>query len=394
MALSMSFGDTIVGEVAEVSGSVSAGFKVWNVTVVVDPGSVVNPDTVKAQVESAVHQGLAAMMKQGQRFVAGEPMFKNFNTYRMNRLRETPTVNTVIVQSGAKMGGIGEPALPPIAPAVANAIAKLTGTRIRALPVMPLPAPPTVTSFTPTSGGPGASVVITGTGFSGISSVTFGGVAATAFTVNSTTKITATVPATAVNGPIAVNNAYGSGASTASFTVTAAAPVITSFTPTSGAVGTTVTVNGSNFTGATAVRFGTVAATSFTVVSASQVTAVVPSGFTSGAIAITTPLGTGTSTGLFTVTTVASTTTTTAATGAPKITSFTPSSGKVGTSVTLAGSNFTGTTSVKFNGVAATFTVNSSTKITTTVPVGATTGKISVTTPLGTASTSGTYSVG
>jgi len=409
MALSMSFGDTIVGEVAEVSGSVSAGFKVWNVTVVVDPGSVVNPDTVKAQVESAVHQGLAAMMRQGQRFVAGEPMYKNFNTYRMNRLKDTPAVNTVILQSGAKMGGIGEPALPPIAPAVANAIAKLTGTRIRALPVMPLPVPPTVTSFTPTSGGPGTSVVIAGTGFSSISSVTFGGVAATAFTVNSTTKITATVPAGAVNGPIAVNNAYGSGVSTASFTVTAAAPVITSFTPTSGAIGSTVTVTGSNFTGATAVTFGGIAATSFTVVSATQVTAVVPSGLLSGAIAITTPLGTGTSTALFSVSTTSSSTTTTsavsttttvasttttAATGAPTISSFTPSSGKVGTSVTLGGTNFTGATSVTFGGVAATFTVSSSTKITTKVPTGAKTGPISVTTPKGTATTKNTFSVG
>jgi subtilisin-like proprotein convertase family protein len=78
---------------------------------------------------------------------------------------------------------------------------------------------PTVTSFTPTSGPYGTSVVITGTNFTGVTAVTFGGVAATAFTVNSPTQITATVPNGAETGPIAVTNAAGTGTSSTNFTV-------------------------------------------------------------------------------------------------------------------------------------------------------------------------------
>lgn len=78
---------------------------------------------------------------------------------------------------------------------------------------------PTVTSFTPTSGPYGTSVVITGTNFTGVTAVTFGGVAATAYTVDSPTQITATVPKGAVTGPIAVTNAAGTGTSASNFTV-------------------------------------------------------------------------------------------------------------------------------------------------------------------------------
>jgi outer membrane protein assembly factor BamB len=79
-------------------------------------------------------------------------------------------------------------------------------------------------------------------------------------------------------------------------------PAVGSFTPTSGPVGTAVTITGSHFTGATAVRFNTTTATSFTVVSDSQITTTVPSGATTGAVSVTTPGGTGSSTGVFTVT--------------------------------------------------------------------------------------------
>jgi hypothetical protein len=166
-----------------------------------------------------------------------------------------------------------------------------------------LAAAPALTSFAPTSGPVGTAVVLTGTGFmdaSTVTAVTFNGTAAT-FAVNSDTQITATVPAGATTGTIAVTDSEGTATSATPFTVSpATAPTITSFAPTSGPVGTTVVVTGTGLTGATAVTFGGVAAT-FTVDSATQITATVPSGAVSGPIAVTTPAGTGTSTGSFTV---------------------------------------------------------------------------------------------
>jgi hypothetical protein len=163
----------------------------------------------------------------------------------------------------------------------------------------------------------------------------------------------------------------------------AAAPVVSSFAPASGAPGTSVTVNGSGFTGATSVTFnGTPAA--FTVGSDPQVTATVPSGATSGPIGVTTAAGTGTSSSSFSVAT---------ATVAPKISSISPTSGPVGTVVAITGSGLTGATSVKFGGgVAASYTVVSDTRINATVPSGASSGGIAVTTPGGTA-TSGSFRV-
>jgi IPT/TIG domain len=161
---------------------------------------------------------------------------------------------------------------------------------------------PTITSFTPTTGAVGTSVVITGTNFTGATAVTFNNVAATTFTVNSATQITATVPTTATTGPIRVSTPGGTGSSLTNFTV--AAPTITSFTPTFGPVGTSVKITGTGFTGATAVTFNTTNATTFHVDSATQITATVPTGATTGKIKVTTPSGSATSTADFTVSTV------------------------------------------------------------------------------------------
>jgi RHS repeat-associated protein len=128
------------------------------------------------------------------------------------------------------------------------------------------------------------------------------------------------------------------------------------------------------------VTFNGVAATSFTVTSATRVLAYVPIGATTGPIAVRTPAGTGISTTNFTV--------------APWITSFTPAKGRAGTRVTITGGNFTGATSVTFRGRPATFTVNSSTRITATVPAGARTGRIAVKTPAGTGRSSTRFIVG
>jgi len=157
-------------------------------------------------------------------------------------------------------------------------------------------------------------------------------------------------------------------------------PTITGFTPTSGPVGTSVAISGTNFTGATAVAFNGVSA-SFTVGSATSIQAIVPAGATTGPLSVTTPAGTATSSGAFTVVLP------------PTLTTFTPSSGPVGTSVAISGTNFTGATAVAFNGVSASFTVVSDTSIQATVPAGATTGPLSVTTPAGTATGSGAFTV-
>jgi uncharacterized repeat protein (TIGR03803 family) len=158
---------------------------------------------------------------------------------------------------------------------------------------------PQLTSFTPGSGVVTASVTITGASLTQATKVTIGGKAAS-FTVNSDTQITAKVPAGAKTGQkITVTTTGGTATSAATFTVL---PSITSFSPSSGPVGTLVKITGNTFTGTTAVKFGGVAATSFTVVKDTEVDATVPAGAVTGKIAVTTAAGTATSTTNFTVT--------------------------------------------------------------------------------------------
>jgi hypothetical protein len=231
---------------------------------------------------------------------------------------------------------------------------------------------PTITSFTPTGGPVGTVVTILGSNFTGATAIAFNGTAAASFTVVSATQLTATVAAGTTTGAITITAPTGTATSATSFVV-GIPPTITSFTPTTGPVGTVVTITGTNFTLASAVAFNGTNAPTFTLNSATQITATVPAGATTGPISVTTPVGTGVSATSFTVI------------PAPVITSFTPTSGNVGTVVTLTGTDFTGATQVTFNGtVAPTFTVNSATSITVTVPAGATTGRIAVTTPGGT----------
>src|SRR5882757_780622 len=147
--------------------------------------------------------------------------------------------------------------------------------------------------------------------------------------------------------------------------LTGVAPTITTFAPASGPVATSVTINGTNFTGATAVAFNGSAA-NFTVTSATAIQTTVPAGATTGPITVTTSGGTATSGSNFAV--------------APTITSFTPTNGRVGTSVTINGTSFTGATAVAFNGNAASFTVTSDATIQTTMPAWGTSGPITVAT--------------
>jgi len=148
------------------------------------------------------------------------------------------------------------------------------------------------------SGKVGKTVEVLGGGLTGAISVKFNGTSAK-FNVVSDTYLTATVPAGATTGPVTVKTPGGTLTSSTKFRVT---PVIKSFNPTSGKVGTPVTITGTSFTGTTKVTFGGVKATTFTVNSDTQVTANVPTGAKTGKITITTPGGTATSSGVFTVT--------------------------------------------------------------------------------------------
>jgi hypothetical protein len=238
--------------------------------------------------------------------------------------------------------------------------------------INPAAVGPTITSFSPTGGNAGTVVTVLGSNFTGATQVTVNGVPVTTFTVVSATQITFTVPAGATTGPIVVTAPTGTGTSATNFVV-GNPPTIISFTPTTGAAGTTVVVTGTNFLSASGVAFNGTNAPTFTVNSATQITVTVPAGATTGPITVTTPIASATSATNFTVI------------APPAITSFTPAAGQPGIVVVLTGANFTGATAVTFNGTnAPTFTVNSATQITVTVPAGTTTGFITVTGPGGT----------
>lgn len=239
-----------------------------------------------------------------------------------------------------------------------------------ALRSVPGPALPTITTFTPSSGTVGAAVTITGTKLNGATGVKFNGTSAV-FTINSATQITATVPAGASTGFITVTTPTGTATNASSFTVLTT-PVITSLAPSSGATGSSVVINGANFTGVTSVKFNGTSATTYTVNSTTKITATVPASATTGRIMVTTTSGTATSSSSFTVT------------PSPVVIGFAPISGGVGTTVVVTGANFATVTNASFNGVSANGTIDSATQLTLTVPAGATTGPITVTSPAGT----------
>jgi isoquinoline 1-oxidoreductase beta subunit len=134
IALHESFG-SIVAQVAEVSLS-KGQIRVHRVVCAIDCGTVVNPGTVAQQVESSVIYGLSAALFDQINIVDGVVQQSNFPSYPLVSLSQTPTVETHIVPSTRHPAGVGEPAVPPIAPAVSNALFALTGKRQRALPLV------------------------------------------------------------------------------------------------------------------------------------------------------------------------------------------------------------------------------------------------------------------
>ena len=138
IAVHESFG-SFVAQAAEVSvedmRDGSRAIKVHRVVCAIDCGPVVNPLTVAAQMESGIAFGLGAALYSKLTFRDGRVQESNYHDYRVLRMSEMPKVEVHIVPSSEKMGGVGEPGTPPIAPAVANAVFALTGQRLRELPL-------------------------------------------------------------------------------------------------------------------------------------------------------------------------------------------------------------------------------------------------------------------
>jgi isoquinoline 1-oxidoreductase beta subunit len=127
--------DSYVAEVAEVTVNADGSFKVDRVVCAVDCGVAINPDQVKAQMEGGVGFGLAAALHSAITFKDGRVEQSNFHDYPALRINEMPKVEVHIVPSVQAPTGVGEPGVPPIAPAVANAIFNATGKRVRSLPI-------------------------------------------------------------------------------------------------------------------------------------------------------------------------------------------------------------------------------------------------------------------
>ena len=255
---------------------------------------------------------------------------------------------------------------------------------------------PTVTGLTPANGpaAGGNPVTITGSGFIGATAVNFGATDAT-FTVDDDGSITATAPAGTAGSTVDVTvtnaTAETSATGTADQYTYFPVPTVTSLSPPHGpaAGGTSVTITGSGFSGATAVNFDATPATGFTINNATQITA-------------TAPAGTGGSTVDVTVTTPAGTSSTSGAGNnysydvpAPTVTALNPTHGPAagGNSVTITGTNLIGATVVHFGASNATnVNVVNSTTVTATAPggTGGSTVNVTATTPGGTSSTSGT----
>ncbi len=133
VAMASPFGSeaAVIAEVSLEGGQV----RVHDIWQAIDPGSIVNPAIIEAQVNSAVSLGLSQVLLEEAVWLNGMPRARNYDLYPVLPPSRMARVHVRIVESGAKMGGIGEPPLPAVAPAVANAVAQLTGQRVRSMPL-------------------------------------------------------------------------------------------------------------------------------------------------------------------------------------------------------------------------------------------------------------------
>ena len=138
IAVCESFG-TIAGEVAHVAVSPEGRLKVLHVYAAVDCGDIVNLDGATAQAEGGIIFALSAALLSEINIADGRVVEKNFRDYQMIHLADAPLVTAEFVRSDAALGGLGEPCVPPLAPALANAIYAACGVRVRELPIRKTP---------------------------------------------------------------------------------------------------------------------------------------------------------------------------------------------------------------------------------------------------------------
>ena len=136
VAIAESFG-TCVAQAVEISQPAAGSIRVHRVDCVIDCGTVINPDSVEAQMQGGIVHALSAALWGQITFASGKAAQTNFSNYRALRASEMPLVNVQIIPSTNPPSGVGEPGVPPLAPAIANAYARLTGTRVRTLPFFP-----------------------------------------------------------------------------------------------------------------------------------------------------------------------------------------------------------------------------------------------------------------
>ena len=136
IALHESFG-SFVAQVAEVMLDAKGQVRVERVVCAIDCGRIVNPDTIAAQMESGIIFGLSAALYGAITLKDGRVEQGNFHDYPIVRMEAAPKIEVHIIPSNEPPGGVGEPGVPPIAPAVANALFAATGARVRSLPITP-----------------------------------------------------------------------------------------------------------------------------------------------------------------------------------------------------------------------------------------------------------------
>ncbi|UPK67899.1 IPT/TIG domain-containing protein [Chitinophaga filiformis] len=283
---------------------------------------------------------------------------RNFTGITQVSFGGTPATSFIVDSTGVITAVIGS----GISGAVSVTAEGGTSTRPGFTYITP---PPIINSFTPVAATIGDTVNISGENFSSTKDVLFGGVSALRFVVNSDSSITAIVgPGTSGEASVVTVNSIGK---LAGFTYIVPTPFIKSFVPSSATTGTTVYINGSNFTDVSQVMFGGIPAASFELDSTKGIKAIVANG-ASGEVSVTTAGGTAVLPGFTYISSSAT----------PVITSFTPLSATKGETVSITGSNLSNVTQVLFGGKPTTsFVIHSSTSITAIVGDGAT-GPITV----------------
>lgn len=133
IAVHESFG-SYVAQVAEVTVKADGSFRVDRVVCAVDCGLAINPDVIRAQMEGGIGFGLAAALHSAVTLKDGAVEQSNFHDFQVLRMNEMPTVEVHILPSTEQPTGVGEPGVPPLAPALANALHAAVGVRLRTLP--------------------------------------------------------------------------------------------------------------------------------------------------------------------------------------------------------------------------------------------------------------------